>query len=384
MRVLFTSLRVPSHFLPLVPFIEACRRAGHEVAVAAPREIGERASASGATFFELAHPGDVGLEPLWKRMRDATGEEAKLISIGELFVTALAGTALANLQKITAEWRPQIVVRESQEYAAVVAAEQANVPHVHVAITARSNESELVPFAAPALDELGRSAGLSPDPSGERLLAEAALTLFPAALEDPERAPAPVSRFRSPRQPAAPLPTWWASEQEPFVYATLGTVAGGMEQMRSAYRVLLAAVAPLPIRVLLTIGGDLSMELLGDVPANVHVERFVPQDEILPHARAVLCHGGSGTVIGTLAAGVPMVVAPMFADQKNNAVRVAAIGAGVALPPRNESAQDLRSALSDVLARESFREAAGRVAREIAALPSIDEAPLEIERLARR
>ncbi|HVJ15115.1 MAG TPA: nucleotide disphospho-sugar-binding domain-containing protein, partial [Polyangiaceae bacterium] len=127
---------------------------------------------------------------------------------------------------------------------------------------------------------------------------------------------------------------------------------------------------------------DLPLELLGEVPAHVHVERFVPQHEILPHARAVLCHGGSGSVIGALSAGAPMVVAPMFADQMANAERVGALGAGLGLPKRTEAPAELERELATVLEGDSFRVAAQAVAAEIAALPSVDEAALELERLA--
>ncbi len=382
MRVLFTSLRMASHFLPLVPFIEACGRAGHEVGVAAPLELAERARSTGATFFTLGHPGDRNLAPLWQRMRDAPREEAARITIGELFAGALAQAALPDLITCIETWRPSIVIRESQEYAAVVAAEKAGVPHVQVAITARGGAKDIVPLAAPAVDSLGQSLGLRADPQAERLVREPSLTLFPEALEDAEREPPPVSRFKSPRRAAPPLPDWWPGNPADFVYATLGTVAGGMEQARSAYRVVVDAVAPLPVRVLLTIGSDLPLELLGELPPHVHVERFVPQDDVIAHARAVLCHGGSGTVIGALAAGVPMAVNPLFADQARNARRIAELGAGIALPPKNASPDALRRALMDVLASDAQREAAGRVAAEIAALPPIEAAAAEIERLA--
>jgi UDP:flavonoid glycosyltransferase YjiC (YdhE family) len=66
---------------------------------------------------------------------------------------------------------------------------------------------------------------------------------------------------------------------------------------------------------------------LGPVPPNVTVERWVPQVEALAKASLVVCHGGSGTVLGTLAAGIPLVIMPMFADQTANAERLANVGA---------------------------------------------------------
>ena len=154
-----------------------------------------------------------------------------------------------------------------------------------------------------------------------------------------------MHRYRALRGEAAPLPDWWGGRPGPFVYVTMGTVVGGFEMMRSAYRTILDALVDLPARVLLTIGGDLAMEALGEVPAHVHVERFVPQDQVIPHAAAVVCHGGSGTMLGAAAAGVPLVVAPMFADQPFNAERAVAAGSALALPTRELTAAPLRQAL---------------------------------------
>jgi UDP:flavonoid glycosyltransferase YjiC (YdhE family) len=382
MRILFTSLRTTSHFLPLVPFLNACRKRGHEVAVAAPAELAARVAETGAAFFPFGHPGDEGLRPIWERQhRAASEEEATRLAIGELFAGICAKTALPGLLETMQRWRPALVVRESQEYAAVIAAERVAIPHVRVAIMMSSSEGDVLGAAAPPLDAHGQSVGLQPDPSGRRLLDELSLSLFPRSLELPGVPLPRVLRFRAQQQQAAPLPPWWNTPAGPLVYLTLGTVMGSMEVMRSAYRVVLDAVASLRCRVLLTTGSQLPPEALGDIPENVHVERFIPQADVLPHAAAVVCHGGSGTVIGALAAGVPLVVAPMFADQPLNAARVAAIGAGLALPPRAASAGDLRAALSRVLGESAFAEAARRVATEIAALPPVDEAALELERL---
>jgi MGT family glycosyltransferase len=200
---------------------------------------------------------------------------------------------------------------------------------------------------------------------------------------DPNTAGAPMRRFREPRKTPAPLTDYWGGRKDPLVYLTLGTVVGTMGDLHSAYRVALQAVAGLPIRVLLTTGADLPSDALGTVPDNVHVEKFVPQDDILPLAAAVICHGGSGTVIGTLAAGVPMVVVPQFADQPTNAQRVQALGAGLALPTRTATASELRAALLRVLEDGSFRAAAAKLSVEIAGLPAIDAAPKVLAEFAR-
>jgi MGT family glycosyltransferase len=250
-----------------------------------------------------------------------------------------------------------------------------------VAIHAPSAENQIFGYAAPPVDGHRRAAGLAADPEGQRLLREASLTLFPASLEAQGVPLATVYRFRAIQRQAPALPDWWDGGAGPFVYATLGTVVGGFEMMRKAYRPFLDALAALPARALLTIGADLPLEALGEVPSNVHIERFVPQAEVIPHAAAVICHGGSGTVLGALAAGVPLVVAPMFADQPFNGARVAEVGAGLVLETRQATAATLREALARVLDEESFRLAARHIAREIASLPSVDEAPALLESL---
>jgi UDP:flavonoid glycosyltransferase YjiC (YdhE family) len=373
MRLLFTTLREKSHFLPLTPFIEACHRQGHEVAVSAPPDFGEQVAKTGAEFLPFGHPGDEGLKPIWGRMREASREEGTRIAAGELFAGACAGAAIPGLIEILGRFRPAFVLRESLEFAAAVAAEKMGIPHVRVAICAQGAESELLGFAAPWVDAHRRAVGLRPDPAGDRIRDEPVVTLFPPSFEPNEVAPRRILRFRGPRAEPPPLPDWWAGRQGPFVYATLGTVTGGFDTMRAVYRRVLDVLVDMPVRALLTIGSSLPMETLGEIPGNVHVERFVPQESVLPHAAAVFGHGGSGTVIGALAAGVPQVVAPMFADQPYNAARVAAIGAGLAVPSLETGSSEVRNALERVIHEASFRTAAQAMAREIAGLPLVDD-----------
>src|SRR5690349_11696434 len=113
MRILFTSLRVPSHFLPLVPFIDACRRKGADVAVAAPADLGEHVARTGATLFPFDHPGDAGLGPIWAKLKNVPDDRKGPIVIGEIFAGLCASTAMPGMMKTIAEYRPSVIVRES-------------------------------------------------------------------------------------------------------------------------------------------------------------------------------------------------------------------------------------------------------------------------------
>jgi glycosyltransferase len=103
----------------------------------------------------------------------------------------------------------------------------------------------------------------------------------------------------------------------------------------------------------------------------------------MPAAGAVVGHGGFGTTMTALAAGVPQVVIPLFAaDQFDNAERIDAVGAGVCLDGGPEAVTGVPKALDAVLHEPRFRGAAQRIADEIAALPPADAAVALIERIA--
>jgi UDP:flavonoid glycosyltransferase YjiC (YdhE family) len=92
----------------------------------------------------------------------------------------------------------------------------------------------------------------------------------------------------------------------------------------------------------------------------------------------MVCHGGSGTVRAGLAAGVPMAVLPLFADQPYNADRVAGLGAGIAL----DGTAGLGDAVRRLLGEPSYRRAAQRIAAATRRLPSVDFAPAIVRELA--
>jgi MGT family glycosyltransferase len=244
-------------------------------------------------------------------------------------------------------------------------------------------------IAAPAVDAIRRAEGLPPDPEGDALRASPFLSVFPRTLDEGEQPD--THRFRDPawEEPVKELPDWWPGrEREPLVYVTFGSVAGSFPQALPAYHMALSAVAGLPVRVLLTVGRDLDLGALPDVPENVHVESWVPQQDVLAHASAAVVHGGSGSTLGALAAGVPLVVIPLFADQPQNARRVAEVGAGLAIEPNREdipaTIPPLRAAIETVLSEPSYDERADALAEELRAEPPVDEAVALSERLRRR
>jgi UDP:flavonoid glycosyltransferase YjiC (YdhE family) len=153
------------------------------------------------------------------------------------------------------------------------------------------------------------------------------------------------------------------------VYLSFGSVAPTTPMYPRLYRAAIERLAPLPSRLLVSTGRRDPAEL-GRLPANVHVERWVDEDAIGHHAAAMVSHGGAGSIRGALAAGVPLVVLPLFAEQPDNAAAVAATGAGIAV----EGVAGIDDALRVLLADAAYARRAQAIAAEIAALPPVSEA----------
>jgi UDP:flavonoid glycosyltransferase YjiC (YdhE family) len=72
-------------------------------------------------------------------------------------------------------------------------------------------------------------------------------------------------------------------------------------------------------------------------------------------------HAGLNTVLDALGTGLPMVAIPITNEQPGIAARVAWIGAGEAISPKQVTSQTLRAAVLRVRSDPSYRAAAERV-----------------------
>ena len=366
MRILFTSTSGAGHLQPLLPYARALVQRGHDVRVAAPISVAATLEKAGLMHVVLDNPDGDTVKEVMGRMDAASADAAMPIAIQEIFYGIQARTVLPGVLAAIRDWRPDLVVREASEPAGAIAAEVAGIHHARVDVHNPHVEAMFIRLGAGPVDALRVLAGL-PEDGGDALRAEPVFTAFPQAL-DSTSPPTPPFRVRT-EAPSGARPS---AADIPFIYITLGTIAGRLPKSKAAFRTALAAVADLPVTALLTTGPVMPIADLGLIPANVRVETFVPQAEVLPKSNAVLCHGGSGTVLGALAAGVPMVVTPLFADQPANARSVEASGAGIAVI--DGTADAVREALQKVLSDPTYRSKARQIAAEIAALPSIDEA----------
>jgi UDP:flavonoid glycosyltransferase YjiC (YdhE family) len=113
----------------------------------------------------------------------------------------------------------------------------------------------------------------------------------------------------------------------------------------------------------------------------VFAVRSAPHRQVFAQASCVVAHGGHGTVMKALAAGVPLLCVPLGRDQADNAARVVASGSGLRLKA-SASVTALRSALARLISEPSFTRAAATLASAIATDVARDAAVAEFELLA--
>ena len=386
MRVLCATTANDGHFGPLLPFARALAEAGHEVRVAAP------ASYAGVAKAGLAHEpfADAPREligPVMGRLPTLAFEEADDLVIREVFAQIDAQAALPSLVETVERWRPDLMLRETAELASLAAAERAGVPHVQVCIGMHEVLPRFAQAVSDPLEELGRLAGLVGGRMTSALASETVLSLVPEVLDHPSgQVPSGSDeflRFHEPRPAAGAhrLPDW-GDPQLPLIYVTFGSVTGSLSPFASVFRRALDALADIEARVLLTVGRKVDPAGLGPLPSNAHVEQWLPQDAVLGQAAGVLGHGGFGTTMGALAAGVPQVVVPLFTfDQAVNGDHVAATGAGLTVERGSSSVEFAAAQVPRLLADPIYTASARRVAAAIADLPSTAEAVHTLARL---
>lgn len=207
------------------------------------------------------------------------------------------------------------------------------------------------------------------------------LVLSPRALDYPGRRFPSYVRHVGPRldDPA------WVGELElpegdaPLALASLSSTF--MDQ-RALLQRIAEALGTLPVRGLLTTGPAVDPATV-PAPGNVLVTAAAPHSAALSHAAVTVTHAGHGTVVKSLAAGVPLVCMPLGRDQGEVARRVELAGAGITVG-KGASPRTIAGAVEKVLHEPSYRREARRLADEIAAETATDRAVAELEALAER
>ena len=382
MRVLVSCVGASGHFYPTVPLAEALREQGHHVVFMTEPDMRRNIENAG---FELM-AGDRTMASIVgeavtrypdNKFRSGTIDDQRQFAqhrlFGEMRVELGVGAALAY----TEAFGPDLIVIDFCDYIGPLVGAVRGIPNATVGV-GLAPQPQFLRLGAEGAAPSWRMCGLEPR-ADAGLFRSLYLNQVPRSMQLPLPDGVPTADLRpvsvGEGEPV-PADVDHLGLDRPLIYVTFGTGFGPRAPMQQT----VDALAGVNADVLITTGSHGS-NLSNDLPAKIHARIFVPQGAVLDRCHAVVTHGGSGSFLGALSYGVPMVVMPLGADQDANADQVALSGAGIKILPRDLD-DGLRTVVVDLLEHSSYRDAARRLRDEIARMPEPAAVVPTLEELA--
>lgn len=384
MRVLFCSTGSTGHLRPMRPLALALRRRGHRVAWATAPDVRAELQALDIEHFAVGLGVQRGRQiyrDRWPEVATLRGEALSRHTFPRLFGGVVAPAMVDGFAATVDGWRPDLVVNEPAALAAPLVCALRGLPHLTHAVGLRIPERNLVAAMA-EFAPCWLAAGLPP-PADAGLYRHLYLDIAPPALQGATAGAATIpTQALSPaatQVPHLPLPQSLLEAlrrpARPTIYLSFGTVHDRIEPVRAAAH----ALARLGGTVVLTLSRAGAHERPADLPPNVHVEEFVDQVALMPHCDAVVSHAGAGTMLCAAVQGLPQLLLPQAADQFRNARALVEAGAGFGILQDGVGVEHIESVARTLLGSTACLDAAGCIAREIAAMPSADEVAATLE-----
>ena len=142
------------------------------------------------------------------------------------------------------------------------------------------------------------------------------------------------------------------------MYASLGTL---LNQHQALYRHILDACAPLPVQLVLSLGGGVKPEAYQHLPGKPVVVSYAPQRELLKRVQLTISHAGLNTTLESLWEGTPLVAIPITFEQPAIAARIRWTGTGDFISPKSLNTEALREMIVQVMRDARYRSAAQKM-----------------------
>jgi MGT family glycosyltransferase len=399
-RFLFAHWEGGGNTPPMLSVVRRLLARGHSVRVLSDPCNRDEVVAVGASFeswTRAPHRPDKSIDS--DRLRDWEVKSPPAM-IGRLRDLMFVGPSLAYAEDVLAELRrfpADTVVTSEMLLGVMAAAEAARVPCVGLSANVYLFPQPGVPPFGPGLlpaknvagrvrdwairtitmREFGKGAktfnatrralGLNPlrHPFGQLKSLAKHLVMTSAAFDFQSPTPPPQLVYAGPAMddPAwtdAWVSPWRGDDRRPLVLVGFSTT---FQNQVDVLRRVVTALGGLGVRAVVTTGPAIDVATL-QAPSNVHVCASAPHSELLKQTALVVTHAGHGTVIRSLAAGVPLVCMPMGRDQNENAARVVYRGVGVRLSP-SAAPDRISQAISTTLNTSAYRDRARELGEQL-------------------
>jgi MGT family glycosyltransferase len=282
----------------------------------------------------------------------------------EEFLVPLTDAMMPGVLKAIDQFQPDLILCDQQALAGALAARLKRIPWATLATTSAAVFNPIVQMPKVKewmIETLGRVQDRHGLERWERpdLSSELVLILSVRELIAPDEVIPEHFHFIGPslreETNADDFPWHLLDPARPKVYLSLGTV--NAERSQKFYGKVKEAFAEQDLQMILSAPAD----MLGTLPSNFVVQRFVPQLALLKKVDAVIFHGGHNTFCETLMHGLPAVVAPIKDDQPVIAEQLVRCGAGLRVHFDRVKSLDLATVMQRILTEPQFRLAAQRM-----------------------
>ena len=363
-RMLVATVPLTGHVHPMLVLVRALIERGHEIRWYGGTKFAPAIEATRATFEPMRTArdwDDADVEAALPALRGTRGLGRVKAQLREMFIAPM-GDQLRDLQAITDDFAPEVVIADSAHLGASLLPETRDIPWAGVGISALVIPSlDTAPFGSalpPGTSQLRnrilnwvifrclfgsvnrdyrRARAAAGVPAGKGTYFD---VLSPDVFLQPTIRELEYPRSDLPSQvhfigplvpranPGAVLPAWWPELEDahrrgvPIVLVTQGTLATDPRELIAP---ALRGLSGEKLFVVATTGA------LDVVPDNARVAPFIPFDALMPMLSAMVTNGGYGAVQTAVRHGVPLVVAGGSEEKPEIAARVAWCGAGINL-----------------------------------------------------
>jgi MGT family glycosyltransferase len=406
-RFLFTVWPFPGHIHPNIAVAHALHRLDNEVGFYTGSAARHSIEGEGFIYFPFQAIDEALVQNIVLSVDGIMAQRGHPFQLKSMWRDLLFGTVpsqLADLDAVLSRWTPEVIVCDPIMWGPIlILGETRKIPVAVFSYTAAcvlpGRDGPLLGVSLPRpynsltrlraqiirtflklftrnsikeASELRESYGLPPLRSSvTEFTGQLPLYLMPSTPEfDYRRNDLPPSvNYVGPclwNKPADQPPPEWLSripKDYPLIYVSEGTIPGKVPVL---LRAAAEGLGNLPMQIVMTTGTHRTpIDLgLGDVANNIRMEQWVPLSDLLPRTDLVVTTGGSGTVLGALREGIPLLVVPTAWDQPENAWRVVDAGAGLRIPWQDCTPVRLREAVKRLLGEPSFRDNARRLAAD--------------------
>ena len=166
-----------------------------------------------------------------------------------------------------------------------------------------------------------------------------------------------------------------------IIYVSLGTVYNNSLEF---FKTCIEAFKDENVSVIMSIGNNIDKKDLGEIPNNIYIYNYVPQLEVLKHAKLFITHGGMNSTNEGMFFQVPLVIVPQSVDQPVVANRILELGLGKVINKDEITVANIKRSCLEVLNNDMYKRNMENMKLDILASGGVKTAVNEIKNLMKK